>query len=123
MLVDTISGGGMTKQRRRFWSDEEKRRIVGQARLADVSVSQVARRYDVNANLVFKWLRDPRFQALDETTQFLPVEVVGDAAPAVERLEPEASQVAIELANGHRLVVSGRFDPDRVVRLVRSLTS
>ncbi len=23
----------------------------------------MARRYDVNANLVFKWLRDPRFKA------------------------------------------------------------
>jgi transposase len=123
-LVDTISGGGMTKQRRRrYWSEEEKRRIVGQARLGDVSVSQVARRYDVNANLVFKWLRDPRFREGDETAAFLPVEVVRDAAPAVELARAEASQVAIELANGHRLVVSGGFDPDRIVRLVRGLTS
>jgi hypothetical protein len=43
------------------WSAEEKRLICGQARLPGVSVSQVARRYDVNANLVFTWLRDPRF--------------------------------------------------------------
>lgn len=28
-----------------------------------VSVSQVARRYNVNANPVFKWLRYPRFKA------------------------------------------------------------
>ena len=52
----------MTKQKkRRVWSREEKRLICGQARLPGVSVSQVARRYDVNANLVFTWLRDPRF--------------------------------------------------------------
>ena len=44
----------MTKQKkRRVWSAEEKRLICGQARLPGVSVSQVARRYDVNANLVF----------------------------------------------------------------------
>jgi transposase len=43
----------VTKQKkRRVWSAEEKRLICGQARLPGVSVSQVARRYDVNANLV-----------------------------------------------------------------------
>ena len=41
--------------------DTEKRMICVQARLPGVSVSRVARRYDVNANLVFSWLSDPRF--------------------------------------------------------------
>jgi transposase-like protein len=46
----------MSKQRRvrRLWEDEEKIRIVAQTRVPGVSVSQVARRYDVNANLIFK---------------------------------------------------------------------
>ena len=43
--------------RRRIWEDDEKRRIVAQTLVPGVSVSQVVRRYDVNANLVFKWLR------------------------------------------------------------------
>ncbi len=50
------------RRKRRLWDDDEKRRIVAQTRVPGVSVSQVARRYDVNANLVFKWLRDPRFE-------------------------------------------------------------
>jgi transposase len=33
------------KRRRRIWEDEEKRRIVAQARVPGISVSQVARRY------------------------------------------------------------------------------
>ncbi len=53
----------MKRRRRRLWDDDEKRRIVAQTQVPGVSVSQVARRYDVNANLVFKWLRDPRFTA------------------------------------------------------------
>ncbi len=36
------------------WSDEEKRRIVAQTYAPGVSVYQVARRYDVNANRIFK---------------------------------------------------------------------
>jgi transposase len=69
------------KRRRRRWSDDEKRRIVLQTRVPGVSVSQVARRYDVNTNLIFIWLRDPRFcstgQADPDEPKFLPVEVSG----------------------------------------------
>ena len=36
---------GKKGQKKRFWSDEEKRRICGQARAPGVSVAQVARRY------------------------------------------------------------------------------
>jgi len=39
---------------------------VAQTRVPGVSVSQVARRYDVNANMVFKWLRDPRFMPAED---------------------------------------------------------
>ena len=53
------------RRKRRRWEEEEKRRIVAQTRGPGVSVLQVARRYDVNANLVFKWLRDPRFASVE----------------------------------------------------------
>ncbi len=109
------------KRRRRLWSDEEKRRIVGQARLADVSVSQVARRYDVNANLVFTWLRDPRFQSEYGAARFLPVEVSPAPAMDVEQPKLRDGRIEITLANGHRLCVAGAFDPERGVRLVRGL--
>jgi len=71
--VSTIDSGHlvgltMSKKRRlrRLWEDEEKIQIVAQTRVPGVSVLQVARRYDVNANLVFRWLRDPRFNRLVE---------------------------------------------------------
>ena len=40
---------------RRRWSEAEKRRIVAESYQPGVSVSVVARRNDVNANLVFNW--------------------------------------------------------------------
>jgi len=117
------------RRRRRLWEDDEKRRIVAQTRVPGVSVSQVARRYDVNANLVFKWLRDPRFMqtAFEEpAASFLPVEVVADPAPPTldaPVIEPKASTAKIEitLTNGHRVSISGAFDPAAVSRLVRGL--
>ncbi len=119
----------MKRRKRRFWDDDEKRRIVAQTRVPGVSVSRVARRYDVNANLVFKWLRDPRFKAAeveDAATSFLPVEVIA-APPVIEppTVEPKTSESRIEilLPDGHRVSVSGAFDPDAVCRLVRGLGS
>jgi transposase-like protein len=55
------------KRVRRFWDDAEKIQIVAQTRVPGVSVAKVARRYDVNANLIFKWLRDPRLEVASVT--------------------------------------------------------
>jgi transposase len=76
---------GKKGQKKRVWSDDEKRSICAQARVSGVSVAQVARRYAMNTNLIHKWLRDPRFasegQAADlsvpDGATFLPVEVAG----------------------------------------------
>ena len=39
-------------QKKRFWSDDEKRSICTQTTVPGVSVAQVARRYAMNANPV-----------------------------------------------------------------------
>jgi transposase len=51
----------MTRWTKRLWTDEEKRSICFQTTAPGVSVAQVARRYAMNANMIFKWLRDPRY--------------------------------------------------------------
>ena len=113
----------MGRRVRRFWSDDEKRRIVAQSYAPGVSVSVVARRYDVNANLIFTWRRDPRYQPAadaEEAPSFLPVEVVPDPSPS----EPPAAsdgRIEIALSNGHRVSAIGSFDADALCRVVRVL--
>ncbi len=129
-MVSTIDGGhyrglSMAKKRRkrRHWDDNEKREIVAQTRVPGVSVSRVARRYDVNANLVFKWLRDPRFSPADEdVAEFLPVEVLPEPVAPIIESEISTGKIEIQLSNGHRLIVSGAFDPVAVARLLRGLS-
>jgi len=112
------------RRRRRRWDDEEKRRIVAQTRAPGVSVSEIARRHDVNANMVLKWLRDPRFQASgEEAASFLPVEVIVEPRPPIIDVAPSDAKIEIMLANGHRLTVSGGFDAEAVSRLLRGLAS
>ena len=114
----------MTKRRkRRVWSDDEKRMICGQTRVPGVSVSQVARRYDVNANLVFAWLRDPRFADADvaDIARFLPIEIVAEDKVPVAAPVPD-NCIEIELAGGHRMRISGSYDPESLARLIRGLS-
>ena len=49
------------RRKRRKWSDDERCMICAQTVVPGVSVAQVARRYDLNANKIFNWLKDPKF--------------------------------------------------------------
>jgi transposase len=91
--------------------------------LPGVSVSQVARRYDVNANLVFTWLRDPRFaDSGGEVASFFPVEIVRAPELAAAPSSGE-DRIEIELAGGHRLRIVGGYDPEALARLLRGLSA
>lgn len=116
------------KRKRRKWSDDEKTRIVAQTRVPGVSVPEVAHRYDLNTNMIFKWIRDPRYSAGSdnepEALSFLPVEVPQNSLPAEPELESSEvpGSIKIVLANGHHLEISGTFDTDTVIRLARGLS-
>ncbi len=121
-LVDTIGILDVTKRRR--WSDDEKRMICAQTRVPGVSVSQVARRYNVNANQVFNWLKDARFSIGhdgDDAACFLPVEIVEPVLPEVDHRVADTGKIEIALAGGHCLSISGPYDPEALERLIRSL--
>lgn len=113
------------RRRRRKWSDDEKCMICAQARMPGVSVAQVARRYDVNANQIFNWMKDPKFAAdgagQEDDARFLPVEIVPEPAPAVSAVET-TGVIELELANGHRLRISGGYDPEAIGLLAQHLT-
>ncbi len=111
-----------TGRKRRVWTDDEKRMVCAQARLPGVSVSQVARRYDVNANLVFTWLRDPRYAPGESAEGFLPVEIVEDHEWRHPATGPEG-RIEIDLAGGHSLRITGSYDPEVLARLIRGLSA
>ena len=117
--------GSMPRRRRyRRWDAEEKRSICQQTRAPGVSVAQVARRHGLNANLIFKWLKEPRFAAAATTVDepvFLPVEVREDhtpPAPMASSAGGTQGRVEIILATGHRVSVAGPFDGEAVARLL-----
>ena len=116
----------MARRTRRLWTDDEKRSICLQTTAPGVSVAQVALRYTVNADLIFKWLRDPKYRpgtgSEEAGLRFLPVEVVKQA-PVTRPMSAADNHIEIELAGGHRMWISGGFDPEALARLIRGLTA
>jgi len=119
----------VARRTKRLWTDGEKRLICFQTAAPGVSVALVARRYAVNANLVFKWLRDPRYAPdpasappASEEARFLPVEIVAEARAPAAAPVPD-NHIEIELAGGHRMRISGSYDPEVLARPIRGLST
>ena len=128
-MVDTFVAGS-PKERRRYrrWSGEAKRAICLETRAPGVSVAQVAQRHALNANLIFKWLRDPRFAPggmLEGAPVFLPVQLRhaddprGASEPAIDGRH---GRVEIVLGTGHRVSIEGSFDSAAIAELLKALT-
>ena len=123
----------MAGRKKRYWTDEEKCEICAQARLPDASVAQVARRYAVNANMVFKWLKDPRYVAgvqagaivaSEGHDDFIELSVAGCSPPSlVEQCSAAAwaTRIDITLSDGRHVLVEGRTALPAVIALVQCL--
>ena len=111
--MDTSSEG---LRRHRSWPEALKREIVAASLEPGLSVSMVARRYDVNANQVFAWRKRYGAEARAPAgLQLVPVTVTADQpaglAPASERIE-------IELPNGCRIRVDAAIDSKALGRIL-----
>jgi transposase len=111
---------------RRFWSSDEKRRMVAESLAPGASVSKVAQRYGVNANLLFTWRRrEARSAASDglEALKLLPV-AVADEGMAAAPIAPSApaGRMEIALVGGERVVVGADVDAAALARVVKALS-
>jgi transposase len=126
--------GEVRRRRRRSWSREEKEQIVAESYAPGASVSEVARRHDVNANMVFTWRRQGVGSAVDGETAapaLVPVTVMpevpearvsastGDGAQGgfVQR----AGMMEIDLGNGRRVRVGRDVDGSALRRVLSAL--
>ena len=111
---------------RRFWSSDEKRRMVAESFAPGASVSTVAQRYGVNANLLFSWRRrDARSAASGgvEAVELLPVRVEDERALAAPVAAPgPVGRMEIVLAAGERILVGADVDAAALARVVKALS-
>jgi transposase-like protein len=120
--------------RRRQFSDDAKRRIVGEASRPGGSMSEVARRYGIDLRLLFRWRRALSLEPKTEPAIFLPVQIAEDSGPAAEQravsdqpaapsiiVERAAVGIEIELIGGRRVRFDRDVDPETMRRVVSAL--
>jgi transposase len=104
----------VVKQSRRMRTLAEKRSIVEETLQPGASVARVARRHEVNANLVFSWRRLYQQGLLEpdvavNAPRLLPVQIsVPSAVPIPEA--PTSGAITITLVNGHRIELHTPID-------------
>jgi transposase len=118
----------LSRNGRRLWSKAQKQLIVSEATVPGVSVSQVSRRYDVNANLIFRWVKAAEAKA-GKKQKLVPVGIVGPSSGVPLRQEQPLSTAApklieIDLRDGTKLRIDGDVRLpvlQSVLKLVRGL--
>lgn len=113
---------------RRFRSKQERRRIVEETLEPGVSVSQIARAHDINANQVFAWrklYREGRLEIPQSSSALLPVKITEavEKRPSRSHRESKPTKTGIiDIDLGHaRIRVEGAADPDCVRAAVEGL--
>jgi len=112
-------------RRRRLWSDDEKRQIVAETLAPGASVSIVARRHDLNANMLFTWRRQIGTSALlpaGDAVTFVPAAITSEAAPTLSPDPSLAGRMEIVLADGDRIIMGEDVDAAALARVVKVLS-
>src|SRR5258708_37900870 len=87
-------------ERRRRWSEDERRLILAAAFAPGAIVADISRRYEISTSLIYKWRRQTL--AMESGAAFAPAIVVDEPASAA----PEAVAITVEVGRGARGRVS-----------------
>lgn len=104
-------------ERRRYWSDDDKLRIVEESFVGHRQAASTARRHGICRSLLTTWRRQYRNGELGSSrpVSFAPVAV---KANPVEPCPPPDCQVEIALPNGRRVIVPVGIDTEALSRIL-----
>ena len=121
--MSVSSSDGVGRRRRRVRSADEKRRIVAETFERGASVSEVARRHGLNANLLFTWRRTMGVgtsATAGDPAMFVPAVIGGPAA--APSAESSAGAMEIVLAGGDRVIVDRTVDAVALAGVIEVLS-
>jgi transposase len=114
------------RRRRRLWSADEKRQIVAETLAPGASVSIVARRHDLNANMLFTWRRELGEEIAEgvagEAVRFVPAAITSEVAVSALPATTVAGRMEIVLSGGDRVIVAADVDPASLARVIKVLS-
>ena len=113
-------------ERRRSWSDEEKRGIVMAVGVDDATVTQVAQRHEITRQQIYAWRHDLKNKGLwspDAGALFLPFDIPEHGVPAIADSPTVAAPMAVELRlrNGRSLHFDSNMAALALTQLIRAV--
>jgi transposase len=128
--VEILAG----RERRRFWSDEQKRAILDEVATSGLTLADEARRHDIVPQQIYAWRRQLGLSAAVATAPtFLPVVVAvseniehgrGERETAPKAAATRSSRlgrIEIRCTNGRVLKVEPGLDAGVLKALIRSV--
>lgn len=110
-------------ERRRYWSDDDKLRIVEESFIGHRQAAATARRHGICRSLLTTWRRQYRNGELGSCrpVSFAPVTVTNAPAPQTNSGDCCPSldcQVEIVLPNGRRVILPVGVEPEALARIL-----
>jgi len=130
--VDVLGG----RERRRFWSDEQKRQILSEAATGNLTIAELARKHDIQSGQIYAWRKIFAAPALSSDIHsgssvpcFVPVTLVAaepgypnnHVADNDEKLPhlPRPAGIEIGCKGGRILKIDTNFDVAHLTLLIR----
>ena len=109
-------------RRRRSWTLDEKRRIVEESLEDGASIAEVARRHELNANLLFTWRRKLGVARSEQNALMgiVPVTIAPELT-AEGHCPDAAGQMEIVLSAGDRIIVWADVEMAALKRVLKAL--
>ena len=111
------------ERRRRSWTRDEKRRIVEESLQEGASIAEVARRHELNANLLFTWRRTLGVERSEQNAPMgiVPVTIAPELT-AEGHCPDAAGQMEIVLSAGDRIIVWADVEMAALKRVLKALS-
>jgi transposase len=115
--VEVITG----PERRRRWSEEQKRAIVAESLAPGAVVSEVARRVDVGPGQIYRWRKEFRAVANGFAQVLIAASEVAGATAEEPRSAAEAA-IEVEFAGKVRVRIPGSVPVELAAAVVKALS-
>ena len=115
MAIATVLFG---PERRRRWSEDERRRLLAMAFAPGAVVTQVARDNDVSTSMIYKWRQEAR---VERAPTFVPAVLAEPPVRFHEVAPAGAAAITVELACGVRVSIASNASTALVTATLRAL--
>jgi transposase len=114
--IEVITG----RERRRWWSEEQKRAIVAESFAPGAIVSDIARRADISSSQIYRWRQELRATPI---TGFTPVLIATESsATNTEDSSSAAPAIELEFIGKVRVRIPVSVPPELAAAVVKALS-